>query len=133
MIESDIRRVGDMRFHGRRIDSNPPRLDRLGFDHVTNQLFVERGDPFFTEPLVELDECRGVRHRVNQAQSAEVPPGEPLADRSLHFLVTEAPAKPRVHHPEVDIDCRPGAAHGRIERRLERSKELTLRQENLTL
>jgi hypothetical protein len=128
MNESDIRRVGDMRFQGRRINSNPPRLDRLGFDQVTSQLFVERGDPFFTEPLVELDECRGVRYRVHQAQPAEVPSGEPFADLSLHFLVTEAPAELQVHHPEVDIDRRTGAAHGRIKHGLERPKKLTFGQ-----
>jgi hypothetical protein len=126
--EPDIRRIRNMGFQGDRIDPDPPGLDGLRLDQMTNQFLVESDDPFFTEPLVELDECRGVRNLIHQAQSAEVSPRKPLADLSLHFFITETPTELQVHHPEVDIDCCARPTNGRIKNGLERLKKFTFRK-----
>ena len=96
--------VADMSLNSGRVDPNPPRLYRTGFEQLLDQMFIKISDPLFAKSLIELNQGRRVRDWIHQRKAAEIPPPQFLSDSLLYFFVAQAPTKFQVHHPQIDPD-----------------------------
>src|SRR2546427_6929320 len=118
--------VTDVRFERGRVDANPARLDRAGSNQRSHQLLIEFGHPLLPESVVELDQGRGVGHRIHQREMAEITPRKSLADFPLHLFIAQTPAKLQVHHPKINPYRSARTAHTLIENLLERLEQFGL-------
>ncbi len=126
-----IGRIGHVRRHHGGVDPDPGAAQQLRLRRLRQQSLVQPLDRGRTAPGGQLHQRRRVRHRLIDADPAELPPGDRVRHLPAQRLEPQPVAELEEHHPQIGFHRRRRPTDPRVEERRERGEEPRIVQQSV--